>query len=56
MNRLVVGLLGAATIAVTLVLLRGQRVEVVRGPSAQAPGGERHPAHISLDRIRELGL
>lgn len=58
MRKITAGILGAAAVAVSLIALRqqrplGQTEALVDG---SAPSGERVPAQISLDRIRELGL
>jgi len=54
MNKFTLGLLSAAALATTILLVRQQKVE---GPKEQkfAPG-ESQPAQLSLERIRELGL
>ena len=55
MRKLTVGLLGAAALATTILLVRQQKQ--VETQSVQAtPAGESEPATISLKRIRELGL
>ncbi|HSG46345.1 MAG TPA: hypothetical protein VLA43_00895 [Longimicrobiales bacterium] len=58
MRKITAGILGAAAVAVSLIALRQPRLT---GPApvledGSAPSGERVPAQISLDRIRELGL
>lgn len=58
MRKITAGILGAAAVAVSLIALRQPRLtgqaEAVEDGSA--PSGERVPAQISLERIRELGL
>ncbi|MDT8340118.1 MAG: hypothetical protein RQ751_01280 [Longimicrobiales bacterium] len=58
MRPITAGLLGAAALAVSLIALRQPRIAGPSEPAADrlAPSGERVPAQISLDRIRELGL
>ena len=56
MRKLTVGLLSAAALATTFLLVRQQK-QVEQGETTAAiPAGETQPATISLDRIRELGL
>ena len=55
MRKWTVGLLSAAALATTILLVRQQKQ--VEPQTAQAvPAGESQPATISLERIRELGL
>ena len=55
MRKLAVGLLSAAALATTILLVLQQKQ--VEKPTAQAvPARESEPATISLERIRELGL
>jgi hypothetical protein len=52
------GILGAAALAVGLLLVRQQRDEEIMGAlvgSQDIPAGESHPGTISLDRIRAVG-
>lgn len=58
MRKITAGLLGAAAVAVSLIALRQPRVTGQPDPADDrlVPSGERVPAQISLDRIRELGL
>jgi len=55
MKKFAVGLLGAAALATTVLLVRQQK-EAVPKEAGLIPAGESQPAVISLDRIRELGL
>ena len=56
MRTLTAGLLGAAAVAASLVLLR-QPKQPPRVQEVQevVPAGEKVPARISLERLRELG-
>ena len=54
MNKFTLGLLSAAALATTILLVRQQR-EAELSRLRPAPGGP-EPKPISLDRIRELGL
>jgi hypothetical protein len=57
MKKLTLGLLGAAAMAATILLVRQQKeVESAREPRLLVPAGESHPTDLSLERIRELGL
>jgi hypothetical protein len=57
MKKLTLGLLGAAAMAATILLVRQQKeVESAREPRMLVPAGESHPTDLSLERIRELGL
>ena len=53
MRKLTVGLLSAAALATTILLVRQQK-QVETRQTAEAI--ENEPATISLERIRELGL
>ena len=54
---LTAGLLGVATVAASLVVLRQPRPQRESEPAVHpTPRAERAEAPISLDRIRELGL
>lgn len=55
MRNFTFGLLGAAVLATTILLVRQQK-EVEEKQTRLIPAGETQPAHLSLDRIRELGL
>ncbi|HSH74806.1 MAG TPA: hypothetical protein VLA09_03895 [Longimicrobiales bacterium] len=57
MKNFTLGLLSAAAIATTILLVRQPTEEEVdtRGPRL-VPAGESLPADFSLERIRELGL
>jgi hypothetical protein len=55
MRKFMVGLLSAAALTTTILLVRQQKQ--VETQTAQAtPAGESEPATISLERMRELGL
>jgi hypothetical protein len=57
MKKLTLGLLGAAAMAATILLVRQQKeVESAREPRLLVPAGESQPTELSLERIRELGL
>ena len=53
MKSFALGLISAAALATTILLVRQQK-EVDAGPRV-APG-EVQPTHLSIERIRELGL
>jgi hypothetical protein len=58
MNKFALGLLSAAALATTFLLVRQQR-EVHREWDSKRPrvaSGETQPQHLSIERIRELGL
>lgn len=55
MRKLTVGLLSAAALATTILLVRQQK-QVETQTVQPIPSGESEPATISLERIRELGL
>ena len=55
MRNFAIGLLSAAALATTFVLVRQQR-EIVGKDLKVIPAGETRPATISLERIREAGL
>ena len=55
MKNLALGLLGAAAVATTILLVRQQKEVEARDPRL-VPAGETQPNHLSLERIRELGL
>ncbi len=55
MKKLTLGLLGAAAVATTILLVRQQK-EVAPKESRLVPAGETKPTELSLERIRELGL
>lgn len=56
MRTFAVGLLSAAALTATILLVRQQRDEMAPKQANFVPAGENQPARISLDRIRELGL
>ena len=56
MKKFAIGLLSAAALATTILLVRQQKeVEAAKDPKL-IPAGESQPTTISLERIRELGL
>jgi hypothetical protein len=55
MMKVTIGLLSAAALATTVLLVRQQREGEVKDPRF-IPAGETQPANLSLERIRELGL
>ena len=55
MKSFTLGLLGAAALATTILLVR-QSKEVGQSEAQAIPAGETQPTTISLERIRELGL
>jgi hypothetical protein len=55
MKKFTLGLVSAAAIATTILLVRQQK-EVVSKDSRLVPAGETQPTDFSLERIREAGL
>lgn len=55
MKNFAIGILGAAALATTILLVRQQKEVELRDPRL-IPAGETQPTNISLERIRELGL
>ncbi len=55
MKNFAIGLLGAAALATTILLVRQQK-EVEPEAPRLIPAGETQPTTISMERIRELGL
>jgi len=56
MKKFAIGLLSAAALTTTILLVRQQKdVERPKEPRL-VPAGETRPTTISLERIRELGL
>ena len=56
MQKFTIGLLSAAALATTILLVRQQKeVETAKDPQL-VPAGESQPTTISLERIWELGL
>ena len=55
MRKLTLGLLSAAALATTILLVR-QHKQVEKQTAQAIPAGESEPATISLEHIRELGL
>ena len=56
MRKLMVGLLSAAALATTILVVRQQKQVEPRETAEAIPAGESEPATISLERMRELGL
>ena len=55
-RKLTISLIGAAAVAASVLLVRQQKQLAPRETAEQIPPGETTPAHVSLDRLRELGL
>lgn len=55
MKKFTIGLLSAAALATTILLVRQSKEVEAKDPQL-IPAGETKPASISLERIRELGL
>lgn len=55
MKNFAIGLLGAAALATTILLVRQQK-EIESRQTRLVPAGETQPSTLSLQRIRELGL
>ncbi len=55
MRNFAIGLIGAAALATTILLVRQQK-ELEQTDPRLIPAGETQPTTISLQRIRELGL
>jgi hypothetical protein len=55
MKNFAIGLLSAAALATTILLVRQRKGLELREPRL-IPAGETQPSTLSLDRIRELGL
>jgi hypothetical protein len=56
MNRLLVGLVSAAALATTVLLVRQQKDDSETRLARLTSGWDKHPPTISLERMRELGL
>ena len=56
MKKFALGLLSAAALATTILLVRQQKEVAPLRESRLVPAGETQPTTISLERIRELGL
>ena len=59
MQKIAVGILGAAALAVSVMALRVPRQQArtwQEDDTLTIPAGERVPGQVSLDRIRELGF
>ena len=54
MKKFALGLLSAAALATTILLVRQQRE--VEAPGPRVASGEPQPTQLSIERIRELGL
>ena len=54
MKKFAIGLLSAAALATTVLLVRQQREAEIKGP--QLATGEPQPTQLSIERMRELGL
>ena len=55
MKNFAIGLLSAAALATTILLVRQQKEVELKSPRL-VPAGETQPTTISLERMRELGL
>ena len=55
MKKFALGLIGAAALATTFLLVRQQK-EVDSKEARLVASGETQPTHLSIERIRELGL
>lgn len=56
MRNFTLGLLSAAAVATTFLLMRQQQRQLETLGPRVIPPGEAQPARLSLERIRELGL
>jgi hypothetical protein len=56
MMKFTFGLLGAAALATTVLLVRQQKQVESKQVADAVPAGEPLPTTISLERMRELGL
>jgi hypothetical protein len=63
MQKIAASLVGAAAVGASLLALRPLRIDAPSHPATKPspgprtiPAGETVPAHISLERLRELGL
>jgi len=56
MKKLIAGLLGAAAVTTTILLVRQQREIDQTKDVRLVHAGETQPATISIERMRELGL
>jgi len=54
-KKFTLGMLAAAAVATTVLLVRQQKEIETKSPQP-VPAGETEPSTISLERIRELGL
>ena len=55
-RKLLVSLLGAATLTAGVFIVRQHQKEVAEEAQRQVPAGEKVARDISLERLRELGL
>ena len=55
MKKFTLGLVSAAAVATTILLVRQQK-EFDAKEARLVPAGETQPTNLSLERIRELGL
>jgi len=56
MRNFTLGLLSAAALATTFLLVRQQQRELAAKGPRVTPPGETQPTRLSIERIRELGL
>jgi hypothetical protein len=56
MKKLTLGLLSAAAVATTILLVRQQKEVALPKDPRRVPAGETQPTELSLERIREAGL
>lgn len=56
MKKFAIGLISAAALTTTILLVRQTKVLDSEKLDGLVPAGENQPASISLERIRELGL
>ncbi len=55
LKRMTMGLLGAAAVAASVLLIRSQKEEQDHATEV-VPPGESVPSEIHLDKLRELGI
>ncbi len=56
MKKFTLGLLSAAALTTTFLLVRQQKEVEAKEAPRPVPAGETQPTNFSLERIRELGL
>jgi hypothetical protein len=56
MKKFTLGLVSAAAVATTILLVRQQKEVDATKDQRLVPAGETQPTNLSLERIRELGL